>query len=83
MPLDKKTLLDAVKEAKTKSGEKKFTQSIELILVTTAMVLMPKGPSAGPNGGPAVACPPLTSKSTIFFSTIILHHFMFLLFQPA
>jgi large subunit ribosomal protein L1 len=32
MPLDKKTLLGAVKEAKTKSGEKKFTQSIELIL---------------------------------------------------
>jgi large subunit ribosomal protein L1 len=32
MPLDKKTLLDAVKEAKVKSGEKKFTQSIELIL---------------------------------------------------
>jgi len=32
MPLDKKTLLDAVKEAKSKSGEKKFTQSIELIL---------------------------------------------------
>ncbi len=32
MPLDKKTLLDAVKEAKEKSGEKKFTQSIELIL---------------------------------------------------
>jgi large subunit ribosomal protein L1 len=32
MPLDKKTLLDAVKEAKAKSGEKKFTQSIELIL---------------------------------------------------
>jgi large subunit ribosomal protein L1 len=32
MPLDKKTLLDAVKEAKAKSGEKKFIQSIELIL---------------------------------------------------
>jgi len=32
MPLDKKTLLDAVKEAKAKSGEKKFNQSIELIL---------------------------------------------------
>jgi len=32
MPLDKKTLLDAVKEAKTHSKEKKFTQSIELIL---------------------------------------------------
>ncbi len=32
MPLDKKTLLDAVREAKTKSGEKKFTQSVELIL---------------------------------------------------
>ncbi len=32
MPLDKKTLLDAVKEAKTQSKEKKFTQSIELIL---------------------------------------------------
>jgi large subunit ribosomal protein L1 len=32
MPLDTKTLLDAVKEAKAKSGEKKFNQSIELIL---------------------------------------------------
>jgi len=32
MPLDKKTLLDAVREAQTKSGEKKFTQSVELIL---------------------------------------------------
>jgi large subunit ribosomal protein L1 len=32
MPLDKKTLLDAIKEAKTQSGEKKFTQSVELIL---------------------------------------------------
>ena len=32
MPLDKKTLLDAVKEAKTKSGDKKFNQTIELIL---------------------------------------------------
>jgi large subunit ribosomal protein L1 len=32
MPLDKKSLLDAVKEAKAKSGEKKFTQTIDLIL---------------------------------------------------
>jgi large subunit ribosomal protein L1 len=32
MPLDKKTLLDAVKEAKAKSGQKKFNQSVELIL---------------------------------------------------
>jgi len=32
MPLDKKTLLDAVKEAKAKSGQKKFSQTIELIL---------------------------------------------------
>ena len=32
MPLDKKTLLDAIKEAKTQSGEKKFNQSVELIL---------------------------------------------------
>ena len=32
MPLDKKTMLDAVKEAKVKSGERKFTQTIELIL---------------------------------------------------
>ncbi len=32
MPLDKKTLLEAVREAKTRSGEKKFTQSVELIL---------------------------------------------------
>jgi large subunit ribosomal protein L1 len=32
MPLDKKTLLTAIKEAKNQSGEKKFTQSIELIL---------------------------------------------------
>ncbi len=32
MPLDKKTLLDAVKEAKSRSGEKKFNQTVELIL---------------------------------------------------
>jgi large subunit ribosomal protein L1 len=32
MPLDKNTLLDAVKEAKSKSGERKFNQSVELIL---------------------------------------------------
>ncbi len=32
MPLDKKTLLDAVKEAKAKSGQKKFNQTVDLIL---------------------------------------------------
>jgi large subunit ribosomal protein L1 len=32
MPLDKKTLSDAVKEAKVRSGEKKFNQTVELIL---------------------------------------------------
>jgi len=32
MPLDKKTLLDAVKEAKEKSGQKKFNQTVDLIL---------------------------------------------------
>ncbi len=32
MPLDKKNLLDAVKEAKEKSGQKKFNQTIDLIL---------------------------------------------------
>ena len=32
MPLDKKTILDAVKEAKTKSGQKKFNQTVDLIL---------------------------------------------------
>ncbi len=32
MPLDNKTLLDAVKEAKAKSGQKKFNQTIELII---------------------------------------------------
>ena len=32
MPLDKKTLLEAVKEAKEKSGKKKFTQTVDLIL---------------------------------------------------
>ena len=32
MPLDKNTLLGAVKEAKAQAGEKKFTQSVELIL---------------------------------------------------
>lgn len=32
MPLDKKTLLDAVKEAKEKSGQKKFNQTIDLIM---------------------------------------------------
>jgi large subunit ribosomal protein L1 len=32
MPLDKKSLLDAVKEAKQKAGEKKFNQTVDLIL---------------------------------------------------
>jgi large subunit ribosomal protein L1 len=32
MPLDKKTLLEAVKEAKEKSGQKKFNQTVDLIL---------------------------------------------------
>jgi large subunit ribosomal protein L1 len=32
MPLNKTTLLNALKEAKTKSGQRKFGQSIELIL---------------------------------------------------
>ncbi|XES76012.1 MAG: 50S ribosomal protein L1 [Candidatus Bathyarchaeia archaeon] len=32
MPLDKKTLLNAVKEAKEKAGQKKFNQTVELIL---------------------------------------------------
>jgi len=32
MPLDQKTLLNAVKEAKEKSGKKNFTQTLELIL---------------------------------------------------
>ena len=32
MPLDRKTLLDAVREAKTQSGEREFNQTIEFIL---------------------------------------------------
>jgi len=32
MPLDKKTLLEAVKQAKEQSGKKKFTQTVDLIL---------------------------------------------------
>jgi len=32
MPLDKKTLLDAVKEAKEKSGQKKFNQTVDIIM---------------------------------------------------
>ena len=32
MPLDNKTILEAVKQAKAKSGEKKFNQTVDLIL---------------------------------------------------
>ncbi len=32
MPLDNKTLLQAVKEAKEKSGKKKFNQTVDLIM---------------------------------------------------
>jgi large subunit ribosomal protein L1 len=32
MPLDKKTIVDALKEAKAKSGGKKFNQTVDLIL---------------------------------------------------
>lgn len=35
-----------------------------LISSTTAFTLIPSGPSAGPNGGPAVAFPPGTNTST-------------------
>jgi large subunit ribosomal protein L1 len=32
MPLDRKTLLDAVREAKTQSGERQFNQTVEFVL---------------------------------------------------
>jgi large subunit ribosomal protein L1 len=32
MPLDNKTILEAIKQAKVKSGEKKFNQTVDLIL---------------------------------------------------
>lgn len=32
MPLDTKTITEAIKQAKAKSGEKKFNQTIDLIL---------------------------------------------------
>ncbi len=32
MPLDKKTIIDAVQQAKVQSGEKKFNQTVDLIL---------------------------------------------------
>ena len=32
MPLDNKTILEAIKQAKTKSGGKKFNQTVDLIL---------------------------------------------------
>src|SRR5919112_965044 len=41
-----------------------------LIVLTTCKILIPSGPRAGPNGGPALASPPLTKAFTIFFSLI-------------
>ena len=44
MPLDNKTILEAIKQAKTKSGEKKFNQTVDLILdITEIDMKSPEG----------------------------------------
>jgi len=44
MPLDKKTIVDAVKQAKEKSGGKKFNQTVDLILnITEIDMKSPEG----------------------------------------
>jgi large subunit ribosomal protein L1 len=44
MPLDKKTMVDALKEAKGKSGGKKFNQTVDLILnITEIDMKAPEG----------------------------------------
>jgi len=44
MPLDKKTIVDAVKQAKSKSGGKKFDQTVDLILnITEIDMKAPEG----------------------------------------
>ena len=44
MPLDNKTILEAIKQAKAKSGEKKFNQTVDLILdITEIDMKSPEG----------------------------------------
>ena len=44
MPLDNKTIMEAIKQAKTKSGEKKFNQTVDLILdITEIDMKSPEG----------------------------------------
>jgi large subunit ribosomal protein L1 len=44
MPLDNKTILEAIKQAKAKSGDKKFNQTIDLILdITEIDMKSPEG----------------------------------------
>ena len=43
MPLDKKTVVNAVKEAKEKSGGKKFNQAVDLILNITEIDMKAPG----------------------------------------
>lgn len=44
MPLDNKTVTEAIKQAKTKSGEKKFNQTVDLILdITEIDMKSPEG----------------------------------------
>ena len=44
MPLDNKTISDAIKQAKEKSGEKKFNQTVDLILdITEIDMKSPEG----------------------------------------
>jgi len=44
MPLDNKTLLEAIKQAKTKSGGKKFNQAVDMILdITEIDMKSPEG----------------------------------------
>src|SRR5213593_475402 len=46
-----------------------------LILFTIWRTLTPRGPRAGPSGGPAVAFPPSIRASTVFFSPSFLSSF--------
>ena len=44
MPLDNKTIMEAIKQAKTKSGDKKFNQTVDLILdITEIDMKSPEG----------------------------------------
>ncbi len=67
--LTENSLVSVSMVTSTGTGTPLYSAVSSLILLTIAMMLTPRGPRAGPMGGPPDASPPLTMKLKVL-STI-------------